>query len=99
MSVSPPANRKSGPGEGIASARRSTATIDTPVSVRIRVSPSTRPFQYDVAANSIRSATSPSWWSTADSSCDAGIIASMSVSASPEVSRTDKAHASGSSSW
>ncbi len=33
------------PGEGMASARRSTATTDTPVSVRIRVSPSTRPFQ------------------------------------------------------
>ena len=33
--------------------------MDTPVSVRIRVSPSSRPFQWDVADNSIRSATSP----------------------------------------
>lgn len=51
--------RKSGAGEGMASARRSTATIDAPVSVRILVSPSTRPFQYDVADSSTRSATSP----------------------------------------
>ena len=79
-------------------ARRSTATIEAPVSVRIRVSPSTRPFQYECADSSIRSATRPRsvvcstfglWW--------AGISASISEAVSGTVRCSDCAHASGSS--
>lgn len=85
-------------GDGIASARRSTATIEAPVSVRSCVSPSTRPFQCEVAPISMRSATRPRsvvcsrfglWWD--------GISASISAAASPDVSFSDRSQASGSS--
>lgn len=98
MRVSPPASRKSGADEGRASARRRTATIETPVSVRIRVSPRTRPFQYEYADSSIRSATRPRsvvcstfglWW--------AGISASIREAVSAPVRCRDWAQASGSS--
>lgn len=72
--------------------------METPVSVRIRVSPSSRPFQYECADSSMRSATSPrsvvcrrlGLW------C-AGIRASISEVVSAPDRCSDWAHASGSS--